>query len=169
MAFFTIYYSPHSKAGKHTILYHSANKAVCLRPGLSVRRPFFLFFFSFSAHTVLQTHKHALHKAAKCRERLFPCPRDGNFSIFTAGPVALAASCHVIRLSPRGLDQTPVVSRLGGEVWRWRGWGVDLSLTAFCHNKHANTCVYARQRDACTVPFLPFKLSLSEEQLRKNK
>lgn len=60
------------------------------------------------------TDKHALHKAAKCRERLFPCPWDGNFAIFTAGPVALAASCHVIRLSPRGLEQTPVVSRLGG-------------------------------------------------------
>lgn len=134
-----------------------------------------LFFFSFSLLVHIQfcrqtaTDKHALHKAAKCRERLFPCPRDGNFSIFTAGPVALAASCHVIRLSPRGLDQTPVVSRLGGKVWRWRGWGVDLSLTAFCHNKHANTCVYARQRDACTLPFLPFKLSLSEERLRKNK
>lgn len=80
-----------------------------------------LFFFFLLVHIQFcrqtATDKHALHKAAKCRERLFPCPRDGNFSIFTAGPVALAASCHVIPLSPRGLDQTPVVSRLcaGGQ------------------------------------------------------
>lgn len=140
-------------------------------------------FFSFSFFPLVHiqfcrqtaTDKHALHKAAKCRERLFPCPRDGNFSIFTAGPVALAASCHVIRLSPRGLDQTPVVSRLGGRAGgSWGGGGGGVGRGSLINSVlPQQTCkhlrVRARQRAACTLPFLPFKLSLSEERLRKNK
>lgn len=45
-------------------------------------------------------------------------------SVFTAGPGASAASCHVISLSPRGLVQTPVVRKQGG------GGGMDPSLGA---------------------------------------
>lgn len=47
--------------------------------------------------------------------------QDGNFSLFTTGTAALVASCHVIRVSPRGLDQTPVARKQGGG-------GLDLSL-----------------------------------------
>lgn len=41
----------------------------------------------------------------------------GNSSVFTAAPGAFAASCLVTRLSPSGLDQTPVVSMRGGDGW----------------------------------------------------